>query len=141
MKSTSSPVLIGNTMTRQDFYNQLLALYADNPEICSALRYASQNSREDVRRSLCRKLWAQAIPHQPGKLNSRHNFWGLFTSKLIWPRAFGVCKMSDEKAAALAEWLHTARNGRNATEIKPTFESDIFSLQKKFNSGKIVHLQ
>ena len=108
-------------MTRADFYNELLALYADNAEICSALRYASQNSREDVRRSLCRKLWAQAIPHQPGKINSRHNFWGLFTAKLIWPRAFGVCKMSDEKAAALAEWLHTARNGRKANEIKPTF--------------------
>lgn len=108
-------------MTRQDFYNELLALYADNPEICSALRYASQNSREDVRRSLCRKLWAQAIPHQLGKINSRHNFWGLFTAKLIWPRAFGVCKMSDEKAAALAEWLHTARKGRSYNEIKPTF--------------------
>ena len=108
-------------MTRQDFYNELLALYADNPEICSALCYASQNSREDVRRSLCRKLWAQAIPHQLGKINSRHNFWGLFAAKLIWPRAFGVCKMSDEKAAALAEWLHTARKGRSYNEIKPTF--------------------
>jgi len=109
-------------MTRQDFYNELLALYADNAEICSALRYASRsNSIEECRRSLCYQLWAQAIPHQPGKINSRHNFLGLFAAKLIWPRAFGVCKMSDEKAAALAEWLHTARKGRKYTEIKPTF--------------------
>jgi len=41
--------------------------------------------------------------------------------QLFWPRAFGVCKMSDEKAAALAEWLHTTRKGRKANEIKPTF--------------------
>ena len=109
-------------MTRQDFYNELIALYADNAEICSALCYASQSdSTEEMRRSLCRRMWAQAIPHQPGKINSRHNFWGLFAAKLIWPRAFGVYKMSDEKAAALAEWIHTARKGRSYNEIKPTF--------------------
>lgn len=109
-------------MTRKDFFNQLLALYADNAEICLALRYASQsNSTKEQREILCRRMWAQAIPCKTGKINSRHNFWGLFTAKLIWPRAFGVCKMSDEKSAALAEWLHTARKGRKANEIKPTF--------------------
>ena len=109
-------------MTRQDFFNELLALYADQPEICSALRFARRSdSTNEGRRALCRRLWSTAIPHHPGKINSRHNFWGLFAAKLIWPRAFGVCKMSDEKAAALAEWLHTARKGRSYNEIKPTF--------------------
>ena len=110
-------------MTRTDFFNELLALYADNPEICSALRYAlqSDSTKKEEREILCRRLWSKAIPHHPGKINSRHNFWGLFAAKLIWPRAFGVCKMSDEKAAALAEWLHTARKGRKFSEIKPTF--------------------
>ena len=109
-------------MTRTDFFNELLSLYADNPEICSALRFARRSdSIDECRRSLCYQLWPQAIPHHPGKINSRHNFWGLFAAKLIWPRAFGAYKMSDEKASKLAEWLHTARKGRSYNEIKPTF--------------------
>lgn len=86
------------------------------------LRYASQSdSTDESRRALCKRLWPEAVPHHPGKINSRHNFLGLLTSKLIWPRAFGVCKMSDEKAAALTEWLHTARKDKKHTEIKPIF--------------------
>lgn len=109
-------------MTRTDFFNELLALYADQPEVCTALRYARRSdSTDEGRRALCKRLWPQAVPHHPGKINSRHTFWGIFTTKLIWPRAFEVCKMSDEKASKLAEWLHTARNGGKANEIKPTF--------------------
>ena len=56
-----------NRMTRQDFFNELLILYAGQPEICSALRYALQS---DSTKKRSEKYFAANCGRKRSRTNS-----------------------------------------------------------------------
>lgn len=79
-------------MTRQDFYNELLILYADQPEVCAALRFA-RRSEGHKRKSagIVQKIVVKSDPTPPRKNKQPPQLLGAFRRKTyLAPRLWGM---------------------------------------------------